>query len=215
MRAYQSVWLTVCAVSCVLGIAFAVIVSPLSLLVLMCMAALGIATLAVTASPPREGQVARHLGRTAAITAPVLVGACGLIGGFAELGWLWLFCLALGGVPVWLHRRLSTDTPSPEPAVETRPAVPQPRPAEPVGLASSDTAAICWTWRRSYVALQQARKVDDRLKIVLLRQRCLDELSAREPGGFGKWLSAGARAASDPTRYVCPQRKNDQGKAPH
>ncbi|TDP89951.1 hypothetical protein [Labedaea rhizosphaerae] len=226
MRAYQSVWLAVCAASCGIGIAFAVFVCPLSVLLLMGVAALGIATLAVKVAPPAEGQLARHLGRVTAVCAPALIGVSGLIGAFAELGWLWLLCLAIAGAPVWLHRRFGPEAPPPairpakpvKPVKLTKATVPEPRLADAAELAElvrTDTAEICWTWRRSYVALQQARKIDDRLKIVLLRQQCLDELSAREPSGFHAWLSAGARAASDPTRYVCPQRKNDQGKANH
>lgn len=220
MRAYRSAWLTVCAISCVLGVAFAVFVCPPSVFVLMGLAAVGVATLAVKASPPADGHEARQIGRIVAVGAPALIGACGLIGAFAELGWLWLLCLAIAGGPVWLHQRLDPQASSAatERPAKAKSAVPQPRPAEPVEpaeLVRSDTAEICWTWRRSYVELQQARQVDDRLRIVLLRQQCLDELSQRDPGGFHAWLSAGARAASDPSRYVCPQRKNDQGKANH
>lgn len=216
MRAYRSAWLTVCAASGVIGVALAVFVCPPSVFVLMGLAALGIATLVLKASPPPDGRVAHHIGRAVAVSAPALIGACGLIGGFAELGWLWLFCLAIAGAPVWLHQRFGSPPPPPPTAVrpQAEPGVPTPRPAEPEVVAG-DTAAICWTWRRSYVALQQAHQVDDRLRIVLLRQRCLDELSARDPNGFRAWLSAGARAASDPSRYVCRQRRNDQGKANH
>src|SRR5690348_11042396 len=103
MRAYGSVWLSVCAASCGIGIAFAVFVCTPSVLLLMCLAALGIGTLAVKVSPPGEGQVARRLGRTTAVSAVALLGASGLIGAFAELGWLWLLCLAIAGAPVWVH----------------------------------------------------------------------------------------------------------------
>jgi len=38
--------------------------------------------------------------------------------------------------------------------------------------------------------------------LMLLRQRLLDELERRDRAGFGRWLSTGARAASDPSRDV-------------
>jgi len=37
---------------------------------------------------------------------------------------------------------------------------------------------------------------------VLVRQRMLDELERRDRAGFERWLSTGARAASDPSRYI-------------
>lgn len=219
MRAYRTTWLTVCGISGALGIAFSVFISSPSVIFMLCLAAVGVATLAVKVAPPRDGQVLRHVGRTVAVAVPALLGACGLIGGFAELGWLWLFCLAIAGIPVFLHQRAHrapSDEPPvarPKPKTKTpRSQPPEPQPAlqrVPTQVDSAtSTASICWTWRRSYVALQKAHRDDDRMRIVLLRQHCLDELAVREPIGFHTWLTGGARAASDPTRYVCPQAKN-------
>lgn len=227
MRAYRSAWLTVCGISGAFGIAFAVFICSPSVIFMLCLAAVGVATLAVKVSPPRDGQVLRHIGRTMAVSVPALLGACGLIAGFAELGWLWLACLAVAGAPVLVHHALTRE-PSAKPPVGTveklekpvgkpkaKPPQPQP-PAKQVHTrvhSGTSTAAICWTWRRSYVALQKADRDDDRLRLVLLRQQCLDELAVREPIGFHTWLTGGARAASDPTRYVC--RRSKKGKASH
>jgi len=174
MRAYRSAWLTVCAASCVIGVAFAVFVCPPPVFLLLVLAAFGIAILAVKVSPPRDGQVARHVGRTMAVSAPALLGVCGLIGGFAELGWLWLFCLAIGGVPIWWQRHLDPAAVATEPKAVNPKVVPAPRAAEPLPpvevapLLKTDTAAICWTWRRSYLALQQARRVEINKQIVAM-----------------------------------------------
>jgi hypothetical protein len=43
-----------------------------------------------------------------------------------------------------------------------------------------------------------------RCAIVHLRQSMLDELERRDANGFGRWLKAGARAGSDPGRYLNP-----------
>jgi hypothetical protein len=208
MRTYRSTWLTTCGVSGVIGIAIAVLALPPMVFVLLCLASIGVSSLVVKAAPPRDGRVFRRVARSVAVSAPALIGVCGLVAGFAELGWLWLVSLAVAGVPVWV---MWLRDRAEEPVVREPVSTPQPV-AQPLVVSvirETPTAAICWTWRRSYVALQQARQLDDRLRIVLLRQQCLDELAAREPSGFRTWLSAGARAASDPTRYVCPQRKTD------
>jgi len=208
MRAYRSAWLTTCGVSGVIGIAVAVLVFHPLVIVVLCLASVGVSSLLVEAAPPRDGLVLRRVARSVAVSAPALIGFCGLIAGFAELGWLWLVSLAVAGVPLGLRWWRDRGE---QPAPEAKKSVSEPT-AEPLVasvIRETPTDAICWTWRRSYVALQQARRVDDRLRLVLLRQQCLDELAAREPSGFHTWLSAGARAASDPSRYVCPQRKTD------
>jgi hypothetical protein len=208
MRAYRSAWLTTCGISGVIGIAVAVLVFHPLVIVLLCLASVGLSSLLAEAAPPRDGRVLHRVARSVIVSAPALIGVCGLIAGFAELGWLWLVSLAVAGAPVglmwWRDRDEQPEAVSKKPVSEAT--------VESLVVSvirETPTAAICWTWRRSYVALQQARQVDDRLRIVLLRQQCLDELAAREPSGFRSWLSAGARAASDPSRYVCPQRKTD------
>lgn len=60
---------------------------------------------------------------------------------------------------------------------------------------------LCLTWRRSFAALAKYGG-PERSSIVDLRQACLDELQRRDPVGFARWLGAGARAASDPSRYL-------------
>jgi hypothetical protein len=64
------------------------------------------------------------------------------------------------------------------------------------------TPALCWEWRRSYLAVTRASKPDELTRIVALRAAYLDELERRDPTGFRRWLDSGARAASDPGRYL-------------
>jgi hypothetical protein len=64
------------------------------------------------------------------------------------------------------------------------------------------TPALCWEWRRSYVAVTRASQPDELTRIVALRAAYLDELERRDPTGFRRWLWGGARAAGDPGRYL-------------
>ena len=68
--------------------------------------------------------------------------------------------------------------------------------------APGTAAQLCLTWRSSYLRLHRATSCPAVAELVLLRQCVLDELERRNPAGFGRWLSTGARAASDPSRYV-------------
>jgi len=71
----------------------------------------------------------------------------------------------------------------------------------PVPESMSD-AALCKAWRRSYVLLQRSGSLTARLLVVEQRQRYLDELERRNPSGLSGWLSSGARAAGDPSRFI-------------
>ncbi|WP_350274997.1 hypothetical protein [Kribbella sp. HUAS MG21] len=61
---------------------------------------------------------------------------------------------------------------------------------------------LCREWHESYEALQQATTPTARLRIVMARQRCLDELERRDPEGLQAWLSSTASAAGDPRRFL-------------
>ncbi len=88
-----------------------------------------------------------------------------------------------------------------------RQVVPQAAPiASPPGwVVTSSTEELCLVWRRSFLVLlrvQQHGTVTSQATIVALRQTCLDEMARRHPVGFARWLSHGARPASDPSRYL-------------
>jgi hypothetical protein len=57
-------------------------------------------------------------------------------------------------------------------------------------------------WRRSYVTLLNVPAGPGRCEIVCIRERLLDEIEQRDRDGFTRWLEAGARAGSDPSRYL-------------
>ncbi len=85
------------------------------------------------------------------------------------------------------------------------PAMPPPlvrRPLDAPPMPTLPTPDLCWEWRRSYLAVTRASKPDELIPIVALRAAYLDELERRDPTGFRRWLDNGARAASDPARYL-------------
>jgi hypothetical protein len=113
--------------------------------------------------------------------------------------------------PVVRGRRFARgDPPAVQPESRT-PDLPAPwgepspnsRAAEPVReLSSLDDDALCLAWRRSFLLLEDARSVADRLSIVELRQKYLDELHQRSPEGIAAWLASGARASGNPRPYL-------------
>ena len=118
-----------------------------------------------------------------------------------------IFTLLLLAAPLswpWLRRRYG-QPPARESWAAERPEVmpdaEQPPPPVPEALS---TPELCLAWRRSYLALLDVTSSPARCKIVRLRQCLLDELERRDPDGFTRWLDTGARAGSDPGRYLSP-----------
>ncbi len=68
------------------------------------------------------------------------------------------------------------------------------------------TAELCLAWRRSYLALLDLPPGPGRCELVRLRGCLLDELERRDPAGLTRWLADGARAGSDPGRYLATDR---------
>lgn len=88
--------------------------------------------------------------------------------------------------------------------VAASPAEPTPR-FVAASMHSLTVAELCLAWRRSFIALQRIQRGHDiarQARLVSVRQGYLDELERRDPAGFQRWLYAGARPASDPSRYV-------------
>jgi len=61
-------------------------------------------------------------------------------------------------------------------------------------LPTVSRAEICRQWQESYAALNAVGSTA-RLRIVMARQRCLDELERRDPAGLNAWLSSSAASA--------------------
>lgn len=61
--------------------------------------------------------------------------------------------------------------------------------------AAMTVAELCLAWRSSFLALGRLRHDRDtvqRGQVVASRQQYLDELEARDPAGFARWLAEGA-----------------------
>lgn len=110
----------------------------------------------------------------------------------------------------------------------TRTALGGARP-EPSGTADSASAALlvpedlmcwsdghlCWAWRVSYGQLAHAHG-HHLEQLALQRRHYLDELERRHPTGFAAWISHGARAPSNPARYLAsPTHPGPHVPGPH
>lgn len=144
---------------------------------------------------------------TALVTAAVAIS--GLIAVLGALGLLAVAALAAVSPPV-LRRlgrgrpRAATTPPPPAPVPE-----PPPVPVTP-SFASLTDSELCWRWRTSFAALQHSASPSERARLIETRAALLDELASRDPAGFARWIDSGARAASDPSRFLTPHR----GKQP-
>ena len=154
-------------------------------------------------------------GTAASVPCPLGASALAVLGVIAVSGLLVLFdVLALLGLGLlvvcspWALRILLTRAPQAR-APDVQSGVPiQPTPSRPappppaVLCASLSDAELCRRWRASFGALQHTVSPDQRLHLIETRAALLDELAHRDPAGFNRWLNSGARAASDPARFV-------------
>lgn len=93
----------------------------------------------------------------------------------------------------------ASGSPAPTPVLLSMPwSVPMP--------ASLTTAQLCVAWQRSYFVLLSLPVDGARGEVVAFRGRLLDEIESRDPDGFTRWLDTGARASSDPGRYLAGDR---------
>ena len=69
----------------------------------------------------------------------------------------------------------------------------------PVSLLPSPVLAR--EWRRTGAALATAREPTVREEVVRRRQALLDEIERRDPGGFARWLAAGAPPDGGPRAF--------------
>ncbi|GAB2651755.1 hypothetical protein GCM10009743_29900 [Kribbella swartbergensis] len=89
------------------------------------------------------------------------------------------------------HGRLPSDQPATSPCGQER------------LFDDMTNAELCMAWRRSFIDLLDASSPADVASVAAYREQLLDELEARSPGGFAEWMACGARAASDPSKYLC------------
>lgn len=122
------------------------------------------------------------LVETVGVASAVLVVAAA---GLAGVRWM------------WPKRALSDVAPG------GRPNTMEAGPMVPMRYADLDLAELCRVWRASYPSLEAARADPVRLSAAIEQRRaCLDELQRRDPVGFARWMASGARAASDPAKFL-------------
>lgn len=134
----------------------------------------------------------------ARIAATVIAAGC-VLGGLVVLLGATGFALAFVGAGTAIAWRAGRSHRAPIGRSRQR-DVPPPTP--PATLAVIPTAELSRMWRVSYLTLAGDRDPGVVDHVTLARRRYLDELERRDPTGFQRWITAGARAASDPARYI-------------
>ena len=158
----------------------------------------------------RPAAIAYITGRNALVGASVVLVASTLVQAGGAIGWLVVLLMAAGAPPIVervaavLHlagvRRTRAVAPAPAEPVELRTIDAVPESDAPVERLSTPNLVLAW--RYSYRALELASSYHARARIAARRQAYLDELERRDPTGVQRWLESGARAASDPTRFL-------------
>ena len=134
----------------------------------------------------------------------MLIGLGTLLGPVSGIDALLL--LAAPFAWLWLRRRYGCP-PAREPWAAGCPEiVPAAEAPLPMRFEALSTPELCLTWRRSYLALLDVTSYPARCTIVRMRECLLDELERRDRDGFIRWLDSGARAGSDPGRYLSSDR---------
>lgn len=215
MALYRALWLSVTGVLVIAGVATALVSLPWQGL-------LGLSLLALFVGPPLGAAIdprndenivpLMYFFRTATIAVVGTIAVAGLIALSAAGALLFIALLAACSPPV-LRRLLARAPWSAKTRLDTVVAAPAPPPASPVACPplapqpipschSLSDAELCWRWRTSFTALQRTASPAQQLSLVELRSALLTELAQRNPTGFTLWLNSGARAASDPARYL-------------
>jgi hypothetical protein len=81
-------------------------------------------------------------------------------------------------------------------------------------LQGLDDRQLCRLWRQSFWVLRQPPPPGTALRLVALREACLDELERRDASALHAWLGNGARASGGPEKYLThppPRRDPDAG----
>jgi hypothetical protein len=188
MRTYRWIWRAISGLWIALGAAAGLVVLPLVVWI-----ALGL--VAMVFCLPSAGRDSTDGGKTsqARTAGLVIAGYLGAIATlatavFIDVGALIALLLIIGSSPAairWYLRKLGWDRPRPV--------------ASPATVSTSE---LCRQWLESYGELSRAPSHAARLRVVMARQRCLDELERRDPEGLRAWLASAASAGGDPRRFL-------------
>jgi hypothetical protein len=202
MAAYRVIWKAFCGVLITAGVVISMAVLPLMVWLLATILAIVLALTAVAGRSAADKQAGTSpvgtLLRTLSICLAV-VAALGL--GAVLRGGVVLLLLLVGASSPralgWWSRPLRRQL---TPAAPLMPAPPPP--------GTRSTSELCREWHETYLLLRQATKPTAQLRIVMARQRCLDELERRDPDGLHAWLASTASADGDPRRFLSKSRSD-------
>ncbi len=152
----------------------------------------------VVAGSGRSGGVRAGLGITASLL--VLTGLTVVLGAATWVAVVAVLGIAAGRLRA---RRGAPLRSTPLPIGRDGPRLVETAPPE---TTAASTAQLCAAWQQTYFAMLDLPAGPQRRGMVEVRQRLLDELERRDPDGFVRWLETGARANSDPSRYLAPER---------
>jgi hypothetical protein len=194
MATYGVVWRLVCGVIVALGLAIGLAVLPGAVWLLAAFVAVVASLTAIVGYEPSSEDVTaerRHrvnLVLTVIATCLVVV----TVGGLA---------VVLGANVLFVVILLLACSP---PALRWYDGLLRRNADPPVRSNASgvSTSQLCREWLDSYQALSQATSATARLRIVMARERCLDELERRDPDGLQAWLASAASAGGDPSRFL-------------
>ncbi len=224
---HRSTWILAVALAGVAGLAASVrALSVPGVLALFFAIGVGTASVTLVAGDEQSPIPWLRAGKAGIAVGSATVAAAGLVVWLGVTGLVMVVTLVVLSPAVlslarrWTATRSHRDRRAPtraEGRPRTRDRAPQqpPRTAPPPGgpsllrvpwmlepVDAMDDATLCLAWRTSYVALQKALPVSVVLDVVQRRQHILDELERRSPRGFSAWITSGARAAGDPSRYL-------------
>ncbi|TCC54945.1 hypothetical protein E0H73_37745 [Kribbella pittospori] len=198
MATYRRLWLASCLLCAAPGVVYGAILIPVELLIpLVLLAATACVTLPIDREIRDSGLEPRRAGHWLRV-ATVACGTWLAVLGLGQILNVAFFLLVLAfwatspGALRWYGERF-------------RPAV--------VGddEYTMSTAQLCRQWQASYAALQQAGTPSVHLQIAAARQRCLDELERRDPGGFSAWLASAASAGGNPRGFIEDEASDSRG----
>lgn len=206
MVAGRRIWWVLAAITGMAGCFAAVeTVAPGALVVIALFVGLNAVGLSIAAAivndaPDRRIRTGLRVG---VVASAVTVALLGLVAGLGGVGLLIGMSFAATSPPAserlgrWLEQRRlerrAAQVPPDEREVSEHPRR---------RCSEMTTAELVLAWRMSFNSLLRAQTTAATSEIVARRAQYLDELERRDPDGMRRWLDSGARAASDPSRFI-------------
>jgi len=211
MHVLRPIWLALAGALGALGLTGAIIAAPLpTVLFLAGTAALCHFIYALIGRPGRCPRSPEQRATAAALSALAVFLVAGLSAVLGPSTVPVLMLLAATSPPAtrWYVQRVPHR---PEPVQRTVPAHDDRHSTDATALTSQSASTnatgltdeeLCLAWRSSFTTLNRATAAAELAQIAAARRDYLDELERRYPTAFSRWISAGARAASNPAKYL-------------